>query len=136
MINATLCRTSLIHIVGSVVLCKLWISISCAWPPIRLHGDAFASHWLFDRVPFVVTDAVAHVCLGCCLSQWNMCARHVRAHLESIFVRDCQQQGEWKGSDLLQWQPRVRGIRTQAPRSVGRASTQLKCFRFRSILAT
>ena len=37
MINATLCRTSLIQIVGSVVLCKLWISLSCD------------SHWLFER---------------------------------------------------------------------------------------
>ena len=89
VINATLCRTSLIHIVGSVVLCQLWISLSCARPPIRLHGDALDSHGLFDRVPVLVMDAAAHVCLGCCLSSWNMCARHVRAHLGLIFVGDC-----------------------------------------------
>ena len=81
MINATLCRTSLVHIVGSMVLCKLWISLSCAWPPIRLHGDAFDSHWLFERVPFEVMDAAAdlsgmlsfvmeHVCQTCHRASW------------------------------------------------------------------
>ena len=49
VIIATLCQTS------------LWISLSSAWPPIRLHGDALDSHWLFERVPFVVMDAAAHV---------------------------------------------------------------------------
>ena len=135
MINATLCRTSLIHIVGSVVLCQLWISLSCAWPPIRLHGDALDSRWLFDRVPVVVM-AAAHVCLGCCLSSWNMCPRHVRAHLGLIFVGDCQQQGEWKGDRGVRLQSRERGILSQAPRSVRRASTRLKCFRLRPIVAT
>ena len=57
VINATLCCTSLIHIVGSMVLCQLWISLACAWPPIRLHGDALDSRGLFDRVPVVVMDA-------------------------------------------------------------------------------
>ena len=58
VINATLCRTSLIHIVGSVVLSLFW-------------------SWML------------RVCLGCCLSSKNMCARHVRAHLGLIFVGDC-----------------------------------------------
>ena len=89
VIHATLCRTSLIHIVGSVVLCQLWLSLSCAWPPIRLHGDALDSHGLFDSFPDLVMDAAGHVCLGCCLSSQNMCARHVRAHLGLIFVGDC-----------------------------------------------
>ena len=42
--------------------------VTRAWPPFRLHGDAVDSHWLFERVPLVVMDAAAHVCLGCCLS--------------------------------------------------------------------
>ena len=128
VINATPCHTSLIHIVGSVVLCQLWIPLACAWPPIRLHGDALDSHWLFERVPVVVMDA-AHVCLGCCLSSWNMCARLVRAHLGWIFVGDCQQQCEWWSFTATQ------GMR-QAPTSARRASTRLKCFRFRPIVAT
>ena len=49
VINASLCRTSLIHIVGSMVLCQLWILLACAWPLIRLHGDALDSHKLFNK---------------------------------------------------------------------------------------
>ena len=65
VISATPCRTS------------LWISLSCAWSPFRLHGDAVDSHWLFEEGPFCGQGCYRpRVCLGCCLSSWNMCARH------------------------------------------------------------
>ena len=39
------------------------------------NADVGHSVALETLVPFVVMDAAAHVCLGCCLSSWNMCAR-------------------------------------------------------------
>ena len=128
VIKATLCHTSLIHVLGLA----RWSCVSCGLR-FPAHGHRFDSTGTprfasaLRGGSFVVMGVAAHVCLGCFLPSWNMCARQL---FGSFFSGSSQQQGERKSVRGSARNPRHPGLR-----SVGRANTQLNCFRSRPIVA-